>query len=300
MTQLSSFVRQLNFYGFRKVKNVNKQMIYKHKHFRKDAVEELPLIKRKKMIKKTKEGLKQKKKRAIYGELRKLEADYKNLENRILEVEKEKTETEEANQHLKQKQEEFDVEAKRRIDKMITSFNLFVCNFDRPMVSRVCKFFINSGFCSYHDVKKAKEAENKNEKSTDFNEEEAFAFVEQRVRRLIFYRNEEENKLDEFYNCVSEKNFFMENDQNFQIDNKKFSEAFYRVLFEENEDRTTDNSCDISGKGSELLKIGKEKEEAQVFYDDSFHARSIKLFGENFSDNESLISLNDYIEQFKY
>lgn len=302
MGQYSSFVRQLNFYGFSKVRNLKKNILYRHRMFKKDNEINISRISRKKKIQK-RETQNDKLLKMKMKEYKRVAESIIDLEARINKLENDNKEVEKANQIISQQLGDFNVEWKRRLDKKILCFCLFGYYWNLRLVKRVCKFFIDSGFCGNKSCD-----ENQKKENFEPDYEEMMMFAKIRVKKLLFYTADSENYLDKFYDVVIDGDKSKVEKEDFQTYLQVYTKEFYRVIrtiksagstndlsLKENSDKEfseIDYNLDMfNGRKESLLEIDD-------INDINFGSRSIKLIG--FSDNESMISFSGLIDQFEY
>lgn len=308
MGQYSSFVRQLNFYGFSKVRNLKKNILYRHPMFKEGQKHLISGISRKKRIQKKESQNDRLIRRMKVKEYKAVFKGISDLEARIQKLEDDNKEIEAANKTLSDGLADFNEEWKRRTDKYIRSFCMIGYNFNYSMIKRICKFFIDSGFSPFKSCDETPKTNE--EEEPDF--ETMMKYAKTRVQKLIFYRNEAENHLDPLFNLIVNGDKNMTENEDMEAYFQLYKKEFYRVM---RTIKSAGSTLDLSQGAnsdntfSEMDEYRPDdlKQKNQDFMLDmekisevNYNSRSIKLEGLNFSDNESMLSFGGIFNQFEY
>lgn len=265
--KFNSFVRQLNFYSFSKVRNNEETIEFRNNFFQRNRKSEIAKIKRKKRIKKNKKHLV------------KRDINWKEEADRVI---KDRIELREVNKQLKSKLESFKKKIQERINKFIRAFCLMIYFSSYPLLFNVYVYMFSSGLLTGINTFLPPNKE--------VNIGQVLSTVKTRVQKLIFFAKEEDNYLDGFYKVVMDNIPKDKINKEFLIGLKEMKEFMLKYLLGEKKE-----------KGMSLKEIckemGKEEEEEEIVGDGNWSSRSIKLSG-LVSDVESVKSFNGYLNYF--
>lgn len=202
--KFSSFVRQLNFYCFTKMKNKDNHIEYANPNFKRHEKPLIKHIKRKKRIKKVKSDQNKEKEESLLKEYNELFAACKKLEMKISSIYEYNNSTRQANDDLENKRKNFVDEIAQRIDKLIKGFSLLIYFANQRMLFRVYASMVLYGIATSI--------------SSGWGEltlDNIRTSIMLRVNKLLFYTSEDNNYLSVFYKAVVGQDTKMEHDPDF-------------------------------------------------------------------------------------
>lgn len=205
-----------------KIKNKDSMIEYKNPNFLKNHKSLIKKIKRKKRIKKTKSDLNKEMEESLLVEYNKLFEACTKKENEIRNVFENNKMTLKANYGIQESKSEFVEEIERRIKKLTKGFCMLIYFANQKMVTRVYLNMMLRGL-----------ATSISNGYGELNQANIRTSIQLRVSKLLFYKSEDNNYLDMFYNCVVNGNTEMETDPQFLEFYNKNQEKINKYIFGE-------------------------------------------------------------------
>ena len=305
MKAFCSFIRQLTFYGFKKIDRSDQVLEYQRDYFNKHNYSWISRIKRKRRLKK-----------AISKELtvKRLDLERDNLSKKLNIItklinlyEKDIKTVEQANKQISEFNKSFMDKMEERMVKFTFCLTFMFFNYKLGIGKKICQLFMSN---NHKDSMKIDNLKQKPSLGLQ-------TILDLSVKHFIMFKDDKDNKLDKFMNLVLVGNRNIIREEGFK---EIFRIVLERLVIGQQEDRESTsrkisrfemivNMIEIQNWEFQRksLLINKDKEmiqeelkslsaESFKFFEtfsegtESRNSRSIQLFDLNFSDNDSIMS----------